>query len=290
MTRPHGTRAKYVVDKCRCEPCTVANREAARHRSREKAYGRWEAYIDAEPARAHVRRLGAQGMGWKRVARAAGLSPSTVWKLVYGDRTRFDGPSKRVRRHTAEAILGVRLDLADGANIDATGTKRRIQALVCLGHSVSSLAERLGWQPSNFHRLVHEATQVEVRTARAVAELYDKLSMTPAAGGHWQRKGAVTRAKNYAASFGWLPPLAWDDETIDDPFAQPEIHVDVSRLSAEVDEVAVQRFIERDLPLRALTLADRTELVRRWHELGRPMRELEQRGLNPYRYIEDGAA
>lgn len=221
MSRQHGTRAKYVVEKCRCDECREANRVAAAERTRLKAYGRYESYIDAAPARAHVNALGAQGMGWKRVARAAGLSPSTVWKLMYGDPSRNREPNKRVKRVTADAILGVELDLAPGAKVDATGTRRRLQGLVTLGYSQSKLAERLGVGPANFGTMFHHRGQVLKATADAVQVIYDELSMTPAVPTSSHDAGGIQRAKNRAAYFKWLPPLAWDDEAIDDPTATP---------------------------------------------------------------------
>lgn len=220
--RQHGTRAKYVVDKCRCDDCTEASRVAEAHRRRQRAYG-IQSYVDAEPARQHVRNLGALGMGWKRVARAAGLSPSTVWKLVYGDRTRFDGPSKRVRPATANAILAVELDLADGAIIDCTGTTRRIQALVALGYSQSFLAGRLDIGVGNFGPLSHGTRDVTVATARDVRALFDELGMTPPTARDRHHQASVTRSRRYAQIAGWVPPLAWDDDTIDDPDAKPNV-------------------------------------------------------------------
>ena len=193
--RQHGTHVKYVIDKCRCADCRAASTAYEAHRTRQRAYG-IDAYVDASPARAHVRRLGAQGMGWKRVARAADLSPSTVWKLMYGDPTRNRVPNKRIRPATAAAILTVELDLADSAVIDNTGTTRRIQALVAIGWSQSSIARRLDIEPSNFHLLVHGRRRAQVRTARAVAELYDELSMTPAPTGDRHRTTSRTRALN----------------------------------------------------------------------------------------------
>jgi hypothetical protein len=218
--RLHGTRVKYVVDSCRCDACREANRVESAAARRQRLYGH-PAYIDAEPARRHVRSLGAQGMGWKRVARAGGLSPSTLWKLMYGDPNRNRQPNKRIKPETSAAILAVELDLADGANIDATGTRRRLQGLVAIGYSQSYLAGRLGQNPGNFGTMFHHRGQVVVATARAVADLYDELSMTPRIATGPRTQQSITRAKNRATWFMWLPPLAWDDDDIDNPFATP---------------------------------------------------------------------
>src|SRR5690606_26964470 len=119
-----------------------------------------------------------------------------------GDRVRE--PSKRVLRTTAEKLLAVQLDLADGAQVDATGTTRRIRALVALGWSQSKLADRLGIQRSNFHLAGGTRPTVLAATEKAVETLYDELSMTlPPRAGH-RDKIAYSRARRYATERGWL--------------------------------------------------------------------------------------
>lgn len=217
----HGTRNAYVVDKCRCRPCRDAASTYERRRAKDRAYGR-DAYVDATPVRAHVQSLQAQGMGWKRVADAAALERSVVWKLIYGDPTRDLAPSKRVMPKTRDKILAVTLDLAPGRVIDGTGTRRRLQALVTIGWSMSELARRLDVLPSNFGTLIHGRKEVTVATATKARDLYDQLWDTPAPQSG--RHGSVpARARAYATRMGWAAPLAWDDETIDDPKATPYV-------------------------------------------------------------------
>lgn len=220
----HGTRACYVCDRCRCLPCAKANAEAEQQRERAKAYGRYDKYIDAEPVRAHVRALSARGMGWKRVAAAAGVSTSSMWKLLYGKR-RADGtqkPSARILRTNGERLLAVRLDVADGALVHhPVGVTRRMQALVALGWSQQKLATRLGISRSNFRLTSYQWAITSGTAARAIA-LYDELSMQLPPQEHHRDKIAASRARGYAAQRGWVPPLAWDDDTIDDPDAAPD--------------------------------------------------------------------
>jgi len=284
--REHGTHVKYVIDRCRCDDCRTATAAYEAHRSRQRAYG-IDAYIDATPARTHVRRLGAQGMGWKRVARTAGLSPSTVWKLLYGDPSRNRVPNKRIRPATANTILAVTLDLADGQIIDGTGTTRRIQALVAIGWSQSSIARRVGIHPANLTPLAHGRRSVHVGTARAVIDLYDELCMTPAPTGNRHSNTSRTRALNYAAAHDWAPPLAWDEDTIDDPAATPA--VEHANEDPDVDEVAIQRRMGGDRTIR-LTKAEKYELVACWQNTGRSLNELERvTGLNRRRYLPEPA-
>lgn len=294
----HGTRAAYVLDRCRCFPCSTANAEAETQRERQKAYGRYDKYVDAEPIRAHVLALGAQGMGLKRVAKAAGVSTGTLSKLVFGvyastgtgggrngPGERVRQPSRRVLRTTAEKLLAVDVDLAAGVQVDATGTTRRVRALVALGWSQSKLADRLGIQRSNFHLANGTRPKVLARTAKAVVDLYDELSMTLPPQGNQRDRIAASRARRYAKARGWLPPLALDDERLDDPTYKPgSLTPDPDTVA--LDEAAILRRMAGDRNVR-LTKAEKTELAHRWAASGRPLAEMARlTGINSHRYTD----
>jgi hypothetical protein len=213
--RPHG-RVKYVVEKCRCETCTIASREYNQWLRRQHAYGR-PPTVDAAPARAHVRALGAAGIGWRRVAKVAGVHSSIVSKLLYGTPTRNMAPTKRLRPDMASKILAVSVDaISDGALVPSAGTRRRIQALVAIGWSMAKLADRLGVQPTNLPAVLNRPN-VLVATRRAVVSLYDELWDTAPPTDAHRDKIAASRARNMARRNGWPPPMAWDDDEIDDP-------------------------------------------------------------------------
>jgi transposase len=92
------------------------------------------------------------------------------------------------------------------------GTVRRVHALVALGHTMSSLAERLGVTQQSVNNLA-KIPQAYVRrsTAERIAALYDELSMhLPDESTPTGRKNAYY-ARTVARKRGWLPPLAWDD-------------------------------------------------------------------------------
>jgi hypothetical protein len=219
--RDHGY-ARYRLDGCRCYVCAQAVSEYNAKRERLIAYGRWQPYVDAGPVRNHVRLLMSAGIGHRTIVRAAGVSQGGLSKLLYG--TAGQAPSRQVRPETAKRLLSLTpsLDLvADGTPIDATGTTRRLQALIAIGWPQAKLAARLGWSPSNFHRLV-SATQVTARTARAARAVYDDLwNTSPDETGHASRRAADC-ARNTARRNGWPPPMAWDDDTIDNPTATPD--------------------------------------------------------------------
>jgi hypothetical protein len=149
-------------------------------------------------------------MGWQRIARHTSVGNSVLWKLLYGDPSRNMAPSKRIRPKTEAAILAVTLDLGDAARVDGTGTHRRLQALVAVGWSQSQIATRMGMSRANFGRVIRGSGNVYSGTAKAAVIVYDELwNRTPTRG--------AGRSIRQARAAGWFVPMAWDDETIDDP-------------------------------------------------------------------------
>lgn len=104
--------------------------------------------------------------------------------------------------------------------VNAVGSQRRIRALQCLGWSMSAIAAHVGFSESWVGMLLR-VKHVKPATAARVAELYDDLSMRLPETTTRDQKAAVTKARRYAERAGWAPPLAWDDEAIDDPDARP---------------------------------------------------------------------
>lgn len=181
----------------------------AAHRRRQIAYGRWQPYVDAEPARQHVLALRAAGMGPVTIARASGVSHGALAKLVYGDKQRGLAPSKRIRPETATKILAVepKLEyLADGAMVPAFGTQRRIKALHAIGWSLTDVARRAGVDRVYMSRMLR-LQKVTARNARAVDAVFRELCMTP---------GPSERARKHTQRNNWKPPLWWDN--IDDRY------------------------------------------------------------------------
>lgn len=228
----HGTRARYLRG-CHCRPCTSAQAAYGRARSRQVAYGRWEPYTDATAARAHLTALAAAGITWQHAAALAGIQKSPVRALLFGAAPGRP-PSRRVRHSTETAILAVPVrppvPLPGRVLTGATGTQRRLQALIAAGWPPAYLADALGADRNNFYRLLTR-DQVRAATARAVRELYDDLWDTPPPAGPY-KSAASARARDTAASRGWPPPAAWDDDTIDNPAARPAPGWQRSRLTS----------------------------------------------------------
>jgi len=142
--RPHGTYAKYVVEKCRCDDCRAANRVYERRRCRERAERRWGVrpplFVDATETREHLFRLSAAGIGPKQIEILAGVGRTAQWKI----RSRR---VRRVRPQTAEAILGVSLSshVFMRSKIDATQAKEIIVWLQGQGWTKTRIAQTLGY-------------------------------------------------------------------------------------------------------------------------------------------------
>lgn len=218
----HGERITYVIHKCRGDACKEAARLYERNRERMKLYGRAN-LVPAEPVRRHVRDLMAQGMGWKRVAKAAGVAPSIVGHLLYGKfepgHPDYRPPRKQISRRNAAAILAVTYTESGGTHVDATGSRRRLQALVHVGWSQSNLARHLDLEGCTAWAIINgRRARIAKTTHDRIAGFFDT---------HWntapqdQLAEVTSRSINHAQRMGWVPAAAWDD--IDDPDDTPAV-------------------------------------------------------------------
>ena len=217
------------MSSCTKQPCHqtatrrgMCNTHYEQHRTRQQAYGRWEStYIDAEPARQHVQTLRATGMGTRRIAELAETPRQTIANLVNGRPDRGTVPSRKIDRDSSTRILAIPVpdahELAkDRQLVGATGTARRLQALVAIGYTQVFLCESIGVTASNGCRLfdIRRQSHVQAATARRVETVFNALQLTP---------GPSDRARRHAQRKGWPPPLAWDEDTIDDPAVNPDL-------------------------------------------------------------------
>lgn len=104
--------------------------------------------------------------------------------------------------------------------VDATGTVRRIRALQRLGWSLRTISLAAG-RAETWAGSLARVRSVSPATAATVRALYDDMSMRLPPTRTWQERSAVTKARNHAERAGWPPPLAWDEDAIDDPGASP---------------------------------------------------------------------
>lgn len=220
----HGTVLAYRKDRCRCDLCYKAKSEDIGYVRRLQAYGRYKPRPLAGPSLIHLRRLADRGVGYRLAAKLCGVSDATLYSIARGDRT-------RVSPATEAAILAIPLDTpSPAAMVDPTGSRRRMQALSCLGWPALWLAREAGISRSCMAGVMQERTQLVHRgTARKISELYDKYwDKSPCPVSPAERT-IVTRTVLRARSLGWVPPMAWDDDEIDDPSVRKPRRRDVVR-------------------------------------------------------------
>ncbi|WP_269724178.1 WhiB family transcriptional regulator [Gordonia alkanivorans] len=222
---------------CQCgRPAHARGRCArcyAQLRARQTAYGRWEpSYTDAQPVREHLLALRAAGIGNRKVRELTVIAPSTIQAILYGRPARGNPPARKVLRNTAARVLAIPVPvskvpcLRGGRVVPALGSVRRLQALAANGYSQRELWSRLGWpSPQNATQMfAGRVENITVVRAQQVTVLFSQLQMVP---------GTDRNARARAKAKGWLPPLAWDEDRIDDPTYTPEL-VDKPRTAEDV--------------------------------------------------------
>jgi hypothetical protein len=121
--------------------------------------------------------------------------------------------------------------------IDSTGTRRRVQALQRIGWRAEDIAALGPWNAKDAVYELTKRPRVTRRNAAVVVAIYDQLSMKP---------GPSEETRRRAIRAGWPSPLAWDDDTIDDPDAQP---ADAYRPQGVVRNPETRKFEHPDEPV-----------------------------------------
>ncbi|WP_404974847.1 hypothetical protein [[Kitasatospora] papulosa] len=151
-----------------------------------------------------------------------GLTESAIDYVLWGDTGH--GPGEKVSRETAEVVLGYwpkMADFPDNARIDPTGTRRRIDALEVLGFGRLFVADRIGMPKASFSRALR-SDRITAQVARAVMGVYEEMwNQRPE--DHGVLGWVADRTRRSAQARGLFDPWAWDDDTIDDPSAVPQI-------------------------------------------------------------------
>lgn len=266
----HGTRKAYVLDRCRCQSCTAANRFEAQRRRKAIAYGRWQGLVPAGAAREHVQQLRSVGISLQRIAILSGVGYGTVARLAYGNPSSPPPPTERVRHDTEQRLLNLPVGAGSvpaGARVEATGSRRRLQALIAAGWPLATLALRLGRRPGNLRRTMN-ANLITDASARRISTTYDELRNVPPPGHTAVERARASRARVTARESGWLPPWAWDDIDGD----TDDLAMEQDELEGSLDEVAIEQVI-RGESIR-LTRAERDEVITRLTNRGLSARRI----------------
>lgn len=207
---PHGSYARangcpgYRVP-CKCAIC-LACRHAAKKRERvNRQLGR-AAHRDATQTAARLKELN-KTMSWVAIAQAADSSASHLREIA-------SGRMPRIKHTTHNKIMAIRPEPSGGQYIDATGSIRRVRALHAIGHTALTIAQAADSHRSRILPLLDGHPRLRRSLAVRIEAAYNKLANQP---------GDNARARNRAAREGWAPPGAWDDDTIDNPAARPQL-------------------------------------------------------------------
>jgi transcriptional regulator with XRE-family HTH domain len=178
---------------------------------------------NAEPVRQHIRHLHAAGLTDRRIAALAGLAPETVSGFTRpinraGNRK---GVKRRCHPDVAAKILAVQADSTTPGLVDATGPRRRVQALVAQGWPMEQVARRVGIT-GNHMRFAMIRARIYGRTAESITRVYNDLqNARPERNG--VAKWEADKARKRAAAKRWPKPQYWADrmDVIDDPDFEP---------------------------------------------------------------------
>lgn len=177
-------------------------------------------------AQVHVQALTAQhGFSVRAIADASGVAAGTISELNRG-------VCSGLKVSTEQLILAVTADqILNRPNregfVPNIGARRRLQALMAIGYRHRDLSPKLGFNSALV--LSQAGSWISQRKHDKVKEVYELLWATP---------GPVPLTSRVrVANRGYLPPLAWDDESIDDPSAEPETGDTTKKGEALVEDV-----------------------------------------------------
>ncbi|MGW5197317.1 hypothetical protein [Streptomyces spiralis] len=209
---PHGSQARYKGatnrPPCRCARCIRGWTQAGQRRQLLRLAGKPASLTRDEVAEvvAHIKACTNSGMSQCLIARRAGVSQSTVSRLL-------SNPQAGCLRIQGERILAVRPgDFDNVSDRPALGTIRRIRGLYYAGHGPQSIT-------------VHAPLTLTLITEIA-GSVYESVAPTTEAAikractALTSVEGTSYRARARALREGWAPLNAWDD--IDDPQAVPD--------------------------------------------------------------------
>lgn len=159
-------------------------------------------YIDSAAIRQHITALNDTGMSLRAIAYEAAMTE-------YGIRLILE--NTRVQKNTADRIFAIPVGGGNGL-VAALGARRRVQSLAAIGWPQCEVAARIGERPKHLSQFLQN-NQIRADKVRRIKAVFDELCTKP---------GPSEQSRRYAQRAGWPPPLAWDDDTIDDPKAKPQ--------------------------------------------------------------------
>lgn len=168
-----------------------------------------ERLVSVDDAADHIRSLRILGFGDAAIAEAAGVNKSTVGNIRRGRGKRiYPVIHKRIMSVTPDAIYS---RSNRRGYVPDVGAVRRIQALLCMGWRYKDLRPKLGFPPE---KVQEGSGWISQYKHDAVCRLFEEL---------WDKRGPASQGYiNKLLRRGWVPPLAWEEGTIDNPDAEPD--------------------------------------------------------------------
>lgn len=150
-----ASNGRYVAG-CRCDACKAARSAYERGRARTRGYGRPTGFVDAEPVRAKVRQLQAQGYTYAEMERLAGVPHSTLHGLMCRH-WRTGRPVKRCRRELKDRLCSIKGQrrLSQAQRVDASWMAEQLRSYRSHGVSAAEMARRIGCDRQVVDALLH---------------------------------------------------------------------------------------------------------------------------------------
>jgi hypothetical protein len=113
-------------------------------------------------------------------------------------------------------------DRSPSSRPTAAGTQRRLQALMARCWSLQTIAHAEGLRAPQLARALENPAVITPKLAADVSAAYDRLWNIEPPRRTQSERDVADAAGEAARIQGWAPPLAWDDDQIDKPRAEPE--------------------------------------------------------------------
>lgn len=167
--------------------------------------------VSTKLAAEHISALRRAGLGTPRISELSGIPGITIWRIPKRQKM-LAGVAASI---LAVPVPGGPMDMTmDGAYIPITGSRRRLRALQALGYPLPDLSARIGATRDALGDIASgQNTCVTAGVARRIEQAFRELQLTPGPSN-------ITRIRS--SKKGWYLPLAWDEDTIDDPDARPD--------------------------------------------------------------------
>lgn len=216
----HGQPGTAEKHGCTCAPCKKAayRLSKAQNLNGGRTPAAMSVYEPSDKAASLVETLVRSGMSEKAIGQRLGVSASRVSDIHHQH-------YRRIRKETTVALYVLVKErdlparyLAVGY-VDATGTRRRLQALARRGWSSKDIRDACGLDPKTVSYVkTGRQGQVMASTRDAVQIAYDRLMRKPVPLGP-----SHSQTRTRAVASGYAPAGAWDNVAdMDDPAAMPD--------------------------------------------------------------------